>query len=56
MSKSLLIKIALVCVAASVAMFVIGSNDSKLTELKDFFWAPLPLAFIAGSAAARARS
>jgi len=27
-------------------MFVIGSNSSHLTELKDFFWAPVPLAVI----------
>ncbi len=56
MSKKLLINVALVCVAAAVGMFLIGSNDSKLTELKDFFWAPLPLAFIAGSMAARAEA
>ena len=31
---------------AAVAMYVIGSNDGHLTELKDFFWAPLPLSVI----------
>jgi hypothetical protein len=28
-------------------MFAIGSNSSHLTELKDFWWIPLPLGAIA---------
>ncbi len=30
--------------AASIIMFIVGSNSSHLTELKDFFWVPLILA------------
>jgi hypothetical protein len=33
--------------AASGAMYVIGSNDGHLTELKDLFFIPLPLGYIA---------
>ena len=29
------------CFAAAAIMFAVGSNDGKLTELKDFFWVPL---------------
>lgn len=29
------------CFAAAGIMFAVGSNDGKLTELKDFFWVPL---------------
>ncbi len=31
---------------ASFAMYMIGSNNDHLTELKDFWWTPLPLAAI----------
>ncbi|MFP6686490.1 MAG: hypothetical protein VB934_17350 [Polyangiaceae bacterium] len=40
------IVMGVLCLGASAGMFVIGSNSSHLTELKDFFWAPLPLAVI----------
>ena len=32
-------------------MFVIGSNNDHLTELKDFFWMPIPLGIIFNFAA-----
>jgi len=38
--------LALVCIAASAAMFAIGSSNNHLTELKDFFWVPLPLGLL----------
>ena len=45
-------KIALIvsnlCVVAAAAMYIIGSNSGHLSELKDFFWAPLPLAVFTG--------
>ena len=38
--------LASICFIASVGMYVVGSNSGHLTELKDFFWAPLPLGVI----------
>lgn len=38
--------IGVLSVIASIAMYVIGGNSSHLSELKDFWWAPLPLAAI----------
>lgn len=35
-----------ICLIASIAMYYVGSNSGHLTELKDFFWVPLPLAII----------
>jgi len=32
------------CVIASIAMYMLGKNNDHLTELKDFWWMPLPLA------------
>jgi len=31
---------------ACVAMYMIGKNNDHLTELKDYWWMPLPLAAI----------
>ena len=38
--------LASICFIASLGMYVVGSNSGHLTELKDFFWAPLPLGVI----------
>jgi hypothetical protein len=35
------------CFAAAVAMYFIGKDSSHLSELKDFFWVPIPLGIIA---------
>jgi hypothetical protein len=35
--------ISILCVVASVGMYVVGSNSGHLSELQDFFWVPLPL-------------
>ncbi|MEO7310287.1 MAG: hypothetical protein ABIX01_07825 [Chitinophagaceae bacterium] len=43
MNKKILTVIGILCLVASAAMFAIGSGSSHLTELKDFFWVPLPL-------------
>jgi hypothetical protein len=34
------------CFFASAAMYQIGSTNSRLTELKDTFWIPLPLGIV----------
>jgi hypothetical protein len=44
--KSLFLAIALLCIVASVAMYMIGKSSSHLSELKDFWWVPLPLGAI----------
>lgn len=45
--KSLFFLLGVLCLAASVAMYVIGKNSSHLSELHDFFWIPLPLGLLA---------
>lgn len=44
--KSLFYALALLCIVAAVAMYMIGKNSSHLSELKDFWWVLLPLAGI----------
>ncbi|HPE82774.1 MAG: hypothetical protein KDC94_09715 [Aequorivita sp.] len=38
--------LAALCLIASIVMYMVGKNSSHLSELKDFFWVPLPLAVI----------
>jgi hypothetical protein len=38
--------IGVLAIIASIVMFLMGKNSSHLTELKDFWWYPLPLAVI----------
>ena len=45
--KSLFYILGVVCVIASIAMYMIGKNSSHLSELQDFWWIPLPLGAIA---------
>ncbi len=45
--KSFFSMLGVLCIAASVAMYFIGKNSSHLSELKGFFWIPLPLALLA---------
>jgi hypothetical protein len=35
--------LALVCIVASITMYMVGKNSSHLSELYDYFWLPLPL-------------
>jgi len=44
--KTVFITLGVLCLIASVAMYVIGGNNANLTELKEFWWIPLPLAAI----------
>ena len=34
------------CIIAAIAMYTIGKGSSHLSELKDFWWMPLPLGAI----------
>ncbi len=45
--KSLFYLLGVLCIVASAAMYFIGKNSSHLSELKDFWWMPLPLAALA---------
>ena len=45
--KSLFYILGVVCVIASIAMYMIGKNSSHLSELQEFWWIPLPLGAIA---------
>jgi hypothetical protein len=38
--------IAVLAVIAAAVMYKMGKNSSHLSELKDFWWYPLPLAVI----------
>ncbi len=38
--------VGLLAVIASIVMYRMGKNSSHLSELKDFWWYPLPLAVI----------
>jgi hypothetical protein len=44
--KTLFIVIGLLCLVASLVMNQVGKRSSHLSELKDFWWAPLPLALL----------
>lgn len=38
--------IAVLAFLAAIIMYMVGSNSSHLSELKDFFWVPIPLAIL----------
>lgn len=38
--------IAALAIISAIVMYMVGSNSGHLSELKDFFWVPLPLAAI----------
>ena len=35
--------LGVLCIVAAIAMYMIGKDSSHLSELKDFWWIPLPL-------------
>jgi len=47
MKKGLLFALAAICIIASITMYIIGNDSSHLSELKDFWYVPLPLSLIA---------
>lgn len=38
--------LGVLALAASAGMYTVGKNSSHLSELKDFWWVPLPLGLI----------
>jgi hypothetical protein len=47
MNKKQLNIIARLAFIIAFGMFLVGSNSSHMSELKDFFWVPIPIAIIA---------
>ncbi len=47
--------LGVLCIAASVTMYLMGKNNSHLTELNDFWWMPLPVGAIALLLASRTK-
>ena len=47
--------LGVLCIIASVAMYMIGKNNSALSELKDFWWMPLPLGALCLLAASKSK-
>lgn len=45
--KTIFYILGVVCIIAAAAMYFMGKEDSKLSELQDFWWIPLPIAAIA---------
>ncbi len=39
--------LGVLCIVASITMYFMGKNNPNLSELKDFWWMPLPLGAIA---------
>ncbi len=39
--------IAGLCFLAAAGMYIVGGNNPNLTELREFFWAPIPVGVIA---------
>lgn len=50
--KTIYAILALLFITASVVMYVVGKESSHLSELKDFWWYPLPLAILCAIGAA----
>lgn len=46
MNKKVLTVIGLLAVIACIGMYVVGNNSSHMSELKDFWWVPAPIALI----------
>ena len=44
--KTVLSIIGVLALAASLGMYVMGNQNSNLTELKSYWWIPLPIALI----------
>lgn len=44
--RTVFLVVAVLALVASIAMYMLGTTSSHLTELKQFWWAPLPVAVI----------
>jgi len=48
MNKKTLSVLSGLCGLAALVMYAVGSENSRLTELKDFFWVPIAPAIVFG--------
>ena len=55
MNKIFLLIAGFLALGAAWAMRIVGGRSSHLSELRDYWWAPLPLALICFLAAARGK-
>lgn len=46
MNNTLLLIVGFLALGSAWAMRIIGGNSSHLSELRDYWWIPLPLALI----------
>ncbi len=46
MNNTLLLIVGFLALGSAWAMRIIGGNSSHLSELRDYWWVPLPLALI----------
>ncbi|HMI79824.1 MAG TPA: hypothetical protein VK484_13585 [Ferruginibacter sp.] len=53
--KTIYAILTVLLLAASITMYMAGKNSANLSELKDFWWMPLPLAAIFLLLASRAK-
>ena len=44
--KNLFFILSSLCFIAAGTMYYIGNDSSHLSELKDFFWVPIPLGIV----------
>lgn len=44
--KVIFLTLGILTLVASAIMYNVGSNNSRLTELLDFFWIPIPLGIL----------
>ena len=54
--KTIFIIIGLLAVVAAIVMYRMVKNSSHLSELKDFWWYPVPLAVVCFLIAGRAQT
>ncbi|MFT5858195.1 MAG: hypothetical protein ACI865_000279 [Flavobacteriaceae bacterium] len=54
-NQILLLLLGIVCIGAAITMYVVGSDSSHLSELKDYWWIPLPLALVSFGGAFKKR-
>jgi hypothetical protein len=44
--KQVFMSLAVLAVVVAAGMYIIGGDSGNLTELRDLFWVPLPLAVV----------
>ena len=50
-SQILFLVLGIICIGAAITMYIVGNDSSKLSELKDYWWVPVPLSLVSFGAA-----